>query len=127
MTTPKPSTLACAPLCRCLPLLVLLVAGCQTAKVDWNARVGSFAYDQAVVELGPPDRVAELTDRTKVAEWLSQRGQASFYLNSFDMGFSHRAYGLGWHHGYVSPARDRFLRLIFSPDGKLASWQWISR
>ena len=42
-------------------LSLLLAGGCTTKpQVDWNARVGSFTYDQAVVELGPPDRVTEL-------------------------------------------------------------------
>lgn len=50
----------------------LLLAGCATHRVDWNARVGSFTYDQAVVELGPPDKTARLTDGRTVAEWISR-------------------------------------------------------
>jgi len=52
--------------------LTLLLTGCATTRVDWNARVGSFTYDQAVVELGPPDKTAKLTDGQTVAEWISR-------------------------------------------------------
>lgn len=112
--------------CWCLPL-VLFLAGCRTARIDWNARLGHFTYDQAVIELGPPDRAADLTDHTKVAEWLSYRGQSSVYLDTFPTGFYHRAYGMGWHHGHVYRGPDRFLRLVFDPEGRLKAWQWVSR
>ena len=45
--------------------LVLLV-GCATNRVDWNARVGNYTYQQAVLDMGPPDRQAKLEDGTTV-------------------------------------------------------------
>lgn len=126
MTKPNRSFRGCCELLWCVSLL-LLVVGCRTAKVDWNARLGSFTYDQALVELGPPDRLAELTDRSKVAEWLGRRGHTSVYLDTFPGGFYHHPYGIGWHHGYVTRGPDRFLRLVFDPEGKLKSWQWVLR
>src|SRR4051812_26414170 len=59
---------------------VFVVGGCATApKIDWNSRIGNYTYDQAVLELGPPDRMAPLTDGTKVAEWLTFRGYSQGY------------------------------------------------
>src|SRR5437868_4861802 len=60
---------------RILPgLLIALFAGCATPKFDWNPRVGIYTYDQAVLDMGPPDRKEKLTDGTVVAEWLVHRG-----------------------------------------------------
>src|SRR5690348_1979923 len=59
-----------------LLLLAALLAGCAThhPKIDWAARVGVYTYDQAVVELGPPDKQAKLADGSLVADWLLHRG-----------------------------------------------------
>ena len=40
----------------------LLLAGCVTPKIDWAARVGNYTYDQAVMDFGPPDKSAKLSD-----------------------------------------------------------------
>jgi len=50
----------------------LFIAGCATHRVDWDTRVGVYTYNQAVVELGPPDKQAKLTDGQTVAEWISR-------------------------------------------------------
>jgi hypothetical protein len=54
-----------------ITLAALVLAGCVTQKIDWSARVGNYTYDQAVMELGPPDKSAKLTDGTVVADWLT--------------------------------------------------------
>ena len=54
-------------------LAALVLAGCVTQKIDWPARVGNYTHDQAVTELGPPDKSAKLTDGTVVADWLTHR------------------------------------------------------
>jgi hypothetical protein len=42
-----------------LALMAAFIAGCQTTKpVDWNSRIGNYTFDQAVTELGPPDKQA---------------------------------------------------------------------
>src|SRR5207247_10402206 len=57
--------------------LALLLAGCaSTPKPDWNTRVGSFTYDQAVAEMGPSDKYAKLSDGSTVAEWFIKRGSS---------------------------------------------------
>ena len=43
---------------RSLPALglALLVAGCASTKINWNARVGEYTFDQAVLDYGPTDK-----------------------------------------------------------------------
>jgi hypothetical protein len=103
--------------------------GCATQRIDFSARVGHLTFDQAVIELGAPDKQARLTDGTVVAEWRTHRGQAAVYTTA--RGF----YGApGWpYYGSLSPTYyqpatpDYFLRLTFGPDGKLAAWKHYAR
>src|SRR5882757_8714635 len=54
----------------------LVLTGCATGpKTDWAARVGHYTYDQAVLELGPPDKVAKLDNGIIVADWITQSAQ----------------------------------------------------
>lgn len=109
-----------------LLLALLVLPGCATPKIDWGARVGTYTYDQAVLELGPPDKRARLEDGTVVAEWLTRRGYARTYA-VFGYG------GAPWYYGpaYTTYADtyspDYYLRLIFAPDGKLKSWKKFAR
>ncbi|MEP6664652.1 MAG: hypothetical protein ABJC04_13420, partial [Verrucomicrobiota bacterium] len=101
-------------------VLALFLAGCMTAKTNWETRVGHYTFDQAVLELGPPDRSAKLSDGRTVSEWLVYRGH----------GGSFRPYdpflgGTGHYNDYSIP--DRFLRLTFSAEGKLEDWKKFSR
>jgi hypothetical protein len=102
---------------------VLLCPGCASApKVDWNARVGSFTFDQAVTELGPPDKAAGLSDGSAVAEWLTARGRSGP-----PMGF-YPPYGrLHWINSamYEPIGPDYYLRLTFGSDKKLKAWKRI--
>lgn len=109
--------------CRCLQVLLLLClvwsAGCASSKkkVDWESRVGSFRYDEAVIEMGPPDKEARLTDGTIVAQWLTRRG------------YSFRSYQLlygGWIQSTDNPpGPDQFITLTFSAEGVLKSWKTV--
>jgi len=107
--------------------LVALVAliGCATNKIDWNARMGTYTYDDAVVELGPPDKQEKLTDGTIVAEWLTQRGRTAYVGGGGYYGYP----GTRGYYGpsYIQGAPDYFIRLTFAPDGKLASWKKFAR
>jgi hypothetical protein len=100
---------------------ILFFCGCATAKIDWSKRIGTYTYDQAVLELGPPSKQAKLTDGTTVADWLTHRG----YYYAYAPG----AYGYGaWGYApYVDTYRtpDSYLRLTFGPDAKLHSWKRI--
>ncbi len=100
----------------CLWVTVWL-AGCATTRVDWNARVGHYTYDQAVTELGPPDKQAKLADGGIVAEWLINRGSTYIYGTPGPYGF----YYTGPVTAQTTPSR--FLRLTFGADGQLAAWK----
>ena len=74
-TVPFTSETVATPMLLVLELaLCLFLVGCASTKIDWNSRIGNYTYDQAVTELGPPDKQAKLTDGTVVAEWMTRRG-----------------------------------------------------
>jgi hypothetical protein len=110
---------------RILPALLaaFLLAGCVTGpKIDWAARVGHYTYEQAVLELGPPDKVARLDSGIIVANWITHQGYAyattvgapvyGYYPGGVAMA--------GYTQGY-SPSY--YLRLTFGTDGKLTGWK----
>ncbi len=109
-----------------LPMLVVvslaaaLLAGCVTTKpVDWNSRVGKYTYDQAVTELGKPDRQSRLNDGKVVSKWFAQP-QAGANLNT---GMSY--YGSsGFSGGQTvnSGLNNRCLQLTFGTNGVLCDW-----
>ncbi len=115
--------------CSLIPLLGLalslgLLAGCATNKIDWAARVGTYTLDQAVLDFGPPDKQAKLTDGATVSEWLTRRG--SNYLYGSPARFPY--YGYSGFSTYVeTSAPDSFLRLTFDPEGKLKAWKKLAR
>jgi len=97
-------------------LLIGIATGCQTlSPPDWDARVGTFTFDDTVKELGPPDKSATLTDGTRVAEWMVIRGWNTPTFHTFPDGRILRTDG--------SRGPDRWLRLTFLPDGKLSEWR----
>lgn len=109
-------------------LLAVFLAGCATSPkpIDWSTRIGSYTYDQAVGELGPPDRDTKLTDGTRVGEWhVGERGgvKLSFGLGSYSQ---HSGVGVGQEIGTVG-ARHDYMRLTFGPDGQLKSADRVSR
>jgi len=106
--------------------LGVFFSGCATTrKVDWNSRVGNFTYDQAVAELGPPDKTAKLAADSTVADWVSRRSGGSAF--SIGTGFysSHTGVSVGQTVG--SGYAERNLRLTFGPEGKLTGWNQQNR
>ena len=106
----------------CLVLLSLVILGCKTTpKVDWDSRVGNYTYDQAVAELGVPDKTARLSDGKTIAEWIqpSRSGGFSFGVGT---GMYGRHGGVGGSQTVGAGYSDRVLRLVFDPENKLASW-----
>lgn len=108
-----------------LASVALLVSGCKsTPKIDWNSRLGSYTYDQAVAELGPPDKLAQLSDGTTVAEWITRRRGGS----GLSVGVGVGSYGGGGGGGVAmgqtvgTGTGERVLRLIFDSEKKLKSW-----
>ena len=100
-------------------LAIFLLAGCATNRIDWKTRVGHYSYDDAVTELGVPDRTATLTDGTTVAEWLRTRGLA--------YGTSHGYWRTGAITYDVHQFPDQYLRLVFGPDKQLVRAENFAR
>jgi hypothetical protein len=100
--------------CLCV---TLWLTGCATQRVDWVARIGHYTYEQAVLDMGPPDKQAKLADGTIVAEWLTDSG--STYVSG-----APGPYG-PFYPGYVSTYTipSRFVRLTFDPNGQLSAWK----
>ncbi len=100
---------------------VLVMAGCSTTqKVDWNSRVGYYTYDQAIVELGPPDKQARLSDGQTVAEWIVRRSSGSGV--TIGTGFYGGGAGVGVSQSVSPNYSERSLKLIFDSDGRLSNW-----
>jgi hypothetical protein len=89
----------------------LFLTGCATTRIDWNSRIGQYSYDEAIAELGVPDREATLSDGSIVAEWLQRRGGA--------YGTTHFSPWYRFHTYDVHEFPDRYLRLMFGPDRQL--------
>jgi len=101
--------------------MVSLAVGCTPKpKVDWDARVGHYTFDQAVVELGPPDRDATLADGKRVAEWVVGRSSSGGLTVGF--GSFSGSTGVGVSQTMGSGAREKVLRLTFGADGELLTW-----
>jgi hypothetical protein len=107
--------------------LAAVVIGCTTTKIDWAGRVGVYTFDQAVLELGPPDKQALLTDGTRVADWMTRRGG----MRRVAVGpyFAYGPYCSGPSYSNYIDYRipDSFLRLTFDPDGQLQGWKKLAR
>lgn len=106
--------------------LVLLAASCaSTPKVNWDDRVGDYTYDQTVLEMGPPERSSELSDGTRVADWLTKRGSTlSFGVGT---GYYGGRSGLSVGQSVSSGPSGQYLRLTFNPEGVLSAWEKLWR
>ena len=97
----------------------LAVTGCITHRIDWDSRVGTYTFDQAVAEFGPPDKQAKLSNGQLVAEWISRYYHggtamvgAGFYGNPGEVGVVQSA-----------PTYDESeLRLTFTTNNVLSAW-----
>jgi len=108
----------------CWCFWALLLAGCaSTPKADWNSRIGSFPYDEAVAEMGPPDKSAKLSDGSTVAEWFIKQGSSvSFGVGT---GFYGRGSSIGVGQTVATSPAGEYLRLTFGADGKLTKWERV--
>ena len=89
--------------------------------------MGIYTFDQCVVELGPPDKQARLSDGTFVAEWLTRRGGTYTEAGpGFAPYYSRHGYP---YYPVITESRmpDYFLRLTFGPDNVLRDWRAFAR
>lgn len=98
----------------------ILFAGCATHQVDWNVRVGTYTYDQAVEELGPPDKQAKLTNGRTVAEWISRYSSGGGMV--VGSGFYGYPGGIGFVQGTGPNYYESKLQLTFTTNNVLAAW-----
>jgi hypothetical protein len=118
--TPEPRMPAMQYALALILTLALCLGGCVTKKIDWNARVGAYHYDQVVREMGPPDKETTLSDGIKIAEWLTHRGSTrTTFLGDPYYGSTTSSYSR------VGP--DRFLRMTFSQEGTLTESKRVYR
>ena len=106
-------------------LATALITGCKsTPPIDWNSRVGSYTYDQAVTDLGPPDKQAKLTDGKNVCEWITHRhgGSGLSVGTGFYSGGGGIGTGVGVGQSIGSGYPDKILKLTFGTDHKLVAW-----
>ena len=107
---------------------LVLLTGCATPRIDWQARVGHYTYDQAILELGPPEKSATLTDGSVVADWLTQRGQ-TILVSGAGSYLPYPSAGVGMGGGNLTAINtpDYLLRLRFDPAHQLIAWKKVQR
>ncbi len=101
-------------------LLAAVIAGCASVHTDWNARIGHYTFDDAVKELGLPDRQAKLSTGHLVAEWVSRYPT----YNTVYMSPGINGYGPGG--GFITSSTPGYyesvLQLTFGTNNVLTAW-----
>lgn len=101
-------------------LTIVLLAGCQFAKsINWNSRVGSYTFDQSVIELGPPDSQAKLSDGRLVAKWVSRYASGGSVI--VGGGYYSNPYGMTMIQSTPGYFESRLV-LTFNTNNVLAAW-----
>jgi hypothetical protein len=104
-----------------LALAVAFLTGCATPPpVNWDTRVGHYTYDQAVTDLGPPDRQTRLSDGKVVSKWFVQAPVGSRFNGGMSYYGSNHGFGAGQAVG--SGINNQMLQLTFDPNGTLIAW-----
>jgi hypothetical protein len=120
-----------------MTLAVMVLAGCVT-PINWQARVGVYSYNQAVMDYGPPMTVTKLNDSSTVVEWMTERSAVVVTPEPYYYGPYYGPGYYGHHPGpyYYGPAWPayssayfpaRFLRLEFDSGGKLKAWKEFTK
>ena len=113
-------------------ILILLAGACASgpkinvSDAEWKERIGTYTYEQALAELGPPNVVGE-SGEGKNAEWVIRQSPAT----SFSFGLGRGSYGgststgVGVGTTVSPPPSGEYLHLRFDKNGKLAEWTRI--
>jgi hypothetical protein len=106
-------------------VFVLLFTACKTTpKIDWASRIGVFTYDQAVFELGPPDKMTKISTGS-VADWVTARDRGPTF--SLGVGSYGSGGGVGVGTGAGGNVTEKVLRLTFDEEDKLVAWENTTR
>lgn len=105
----------------------ILFTGCVSPQTKyWNAAVGHYTYDNAVMNLGAPNTVTKLNNNWTVAEWVTRYYSSG---NTVIYGGGGWGGGYGYYPGGVSyvqttppQAYDTRLILTFNTNNILAAW-----
>jgi len=95
------------------------LAGCKTSpSADWSSRIGKCTLDQAVAELGSPNKETKFSDGKLAAQWITLHGNDGYYMGG---GPAYGGYDMGSGQYLGQNYQDHVLELTFGPDGKLLS------
>lgn len=102
--------------------LILLLSCTSRQGPDWNGRIGTYTFDHAVTELGPPDRSTDLSNGHRVSEWdrNHRNSHISFGLGT---GYYRRGTSIGFGTTVAPYYGVEVLRLTFDKDGILRAWE----
>jgi len=106
----------------CLLAAGLAVVGCESkpnAQTSWSARVGTYTYSQALIDLGPPTTTTKLADGSTVARW-AQSGHPT------DNTFTFTSTAAAAASTNAPPAPEpgkRYLSLTFDANNVLSAWE----
>jgi hypothetical protein len=97
----------------------VIATGCVTHRINWDGRIGNYTYDQAVMDFGPPDKQARLSDGRLVAEWITRYSSGGTVV----VGGGFYGYpGSGFVPSTGPNYYERKLRLTFTTGNVLAAW-----
>jgi|SRR5271170_2825198 len=106
-------------------LIALAFAGCATQRINWQARVGNYTYDQAVRDFGPPDKSAKLADGTRVADWVVREGRTVVAPQPYLTPPDRFGPAMPVYTGTYAPSY--YMELVFGTDDKLKSYKNFPR
>ena len=116
-------------------LLLCFGSGCSSTSskarkadknINWDERIGTYTYDQALTELGKPSVLTE-SNEGRTAEWVLRRSPQmsfGFGVGSGSYG-SHSGVGVGVGSSVTPPPSGEYLQLRFDPAGKLQGWSRV--
>ncbi len=96
--------------------------GATSQQAAWSNRVGSLTYEQAVIELGPPNKTNSVTDGGLIAQWVTGRTTGNAFNAADDASGPFVGY-----HPTLSRLPSHVLALEFGPDHKLVQWAKVTR
>ena len=101
-------------------LAIAFLAGCKTTpSVNWDSRVGVYTYNQAVADMGPPDKQSKRDNGDTTYQWITLHGGTGSPAAGTYLGGSGQ---MGGSQPFVQTYKDHVLELTFGPDGKLVTW-----